>query len=216
MPKTFTDDIAPALPSSLNGPLQIVDPTDATGWIKVDPAGGVIAAAGAARPSRNIESSFVRAYLSASASVIGSVLPARSVSDDLLGGFYSSPIRIPDGMDVTQPSYVNMLVRPLQNATINGQTIRFQLSYSRVTPGGTNTDAVITLDWAVPDNWTVTDTAVVLMDNGSGRTFDANTLNAGDFIGLRCMRFGSATEDTFNKSVLIGETLVFTYLAKEF
>lgn len=216
MPKTFTDDIAPALPSSLDGPLQIVDPTDASSWIKVDPAGGVIAAAGAARPGRRVESSYVRTYLSANASAIGSVLAARSITSELLGGFYASPIRMPDDMDVTQPSDVTILVSPAQNATVNGQTVRFQLSHSRMTPGGTSTSAVITVDWAVPNNWLAGDTAVVLMDNGNGRTFDANTLNTGDFLGFRAIRFGSATEDTFDKSVLIGETLIFKYVAKEF
>jgi len=216
VPKTFTDDIAPAFPSSLDGPLQVVDPTDASSWIKVDPASGAIAAAGAARPSRRIASSYVRTYFSASAAAIGSVLAARSITTELLGGFYASPIRIPDDMDVTQPSDVTILVSPVQSATVNGQTVQFQFAHSIVPPGGTGANAVITVDWAVPNNWLPTDAAVVLMDNGNGRTFEANTLSAGDFLGFRCARLGSATEDTFNKSVLIAETLVFSYVAKEF
>jgi len=216
MPKTFTDDIAPALPSSLSGPFQVVDPTDANSWIKVDPAGAMIAAAGAARPVRTVKSSYVRSYLSASASVIGSVLAARSISNELLGGFYTSPIRVPDDMDVTQPSDVNILVSPVQNATVNGQAIRFQLSHSRVTPSGTSLNGVITVDWPVPDNWTVTDAAAALIDNGNGRTFEANVLSTGDYLGFRCVRFGSAAEDTFNKGVLIAESLMFRYTAKTF
>jgi len=216
VPKTFTDDIAPALPSSLAGPFQIVDPTDAASWIKIDPAGATIAAAGGGRPTRTLLTGYVRQHLSGGSSFIGSVMAARSVNDGVTGGFYTAPIGIPNEMDVAEPADVTILVNPIQDATTNGQVVRLELSYSHVTAAGNITNGVITFDWSVPDDWTVNDPALVLIDNGNGRTFEADTFGAGDYLGLRCLRLGAAAQDTFNKGINLAEMLAFQYTAKGF
>ena len=213
MPKTHTDDIAAALPSAINGPFTVVDPADAASWVKIDPAAAQIAAAGGAGPTRVVTTSFGRSYGSGLSQYIGNYIIARYVNAGATGGFYAHPLRIPDEMDVTRPSKVRLLVNPLNDATTNGQVIRFIL-YAAY--GGTVVGTSITSDWNVPDDWTTDDCNVALIDNGSGHTFDGNTFTNGDTLGLRIIRAGGAAEDTFDKTLRIAEYLQFEYTAKAF
>src|SRR3990172_2613126 len=106
MPKTYTDDVAPVLPSSIAGPFQVVSAADINSWIKIDPASARIAAAGGAQPTRRIIVPSARVYASVTSSVIGQYIVAVSVSGTQLGGHYLTPILLPDDMDVTKPCKV--------------------------------------------------------------------------------------------------------------
>lgn len=215
-PETFTDDIAPALPSSLTGPLQVVDATDASSWIKIDPAQANITAASGARPIRRIAAPFTRVYATASATTIGLATTAYNVIAITNGGFYAAPFPLPDDMDTTEPSSVYTLVAPLTSSTQTGLVVRYVLTFTYGKAGETPTDDSVTYDWTTPDNWTADEPRSVLIDNGNGRTFDAGLFEPGDELGLRIARIGSATEDTFDKSVKFAERLVFEYTAKRF
>ena len=201
MPKTYTDDVAPALPSSIDGPFQIVNPSDCASWIKVDPANARVAAAGNARPTRVLTTGYGRTYLTTMMHFIGVAMIARYVNADDNGGFYFSPIRIPDDMDVGEPCIVKILVTPVQDATANGQVVRFALTHTRVTLEASESSSTFVYDWDVPDNWTTSDYNVVTIDNGNGRSYEADMFANGDIVGLRISRQGAATEDTFNKAV---------------
>ena len=216
MPKTHTDDVAPALPSSIDGPFQIVDPSDCASWIKADPANARIAAAGNARPTRVLTTGYGRTYLNTTALFIGVAMTARYVNAEDNGGFYLSPIRIPDDMDVGEPCTVKILVTPVQDATTNGQVVRFALTRTRVTLGGSESSSTFVYDWDVPDNWTTSDYNMVTIDNGNGRSFEADTFANGDIVGLRISRQGAATEDTFNKAVKFAEYIQLEYTAKAY
>lgn len=216
MPKTFTDDIAPALPSSIEGPFQVVDASDASSWIKVEPASARISIAGDARPTRSVATGYDRIYLTAATQYIGTTITARYVNSDSNGGFYVSPIRIPDDMDLGEPSNIKVLIGPLYNATVNGQVVRFGFAHTRVTLQGVASNGSITYDWDVPDDWTTSDYKIVTIDNGNGRTFEADTFAIGDVVGFRISRLGTAAEDTFNKAVKFAQYLQFEYTAKVF
>lgn len=216
MPKTYTDDIAPVLPSSIAGPFQVVNASDINSWIKLDPANARLSAAGGAQPIRRIIVPSARTYASVTSSTVGQYIVAVSVSGTQLGGHYLTPILVPDNMDVTKPCNVRILISPASNATTNGQVIRFSLAEGHVADGGTRTETSFNYDWSVPDNWATTNNNVITLDGGSGSTFAGSTFQHGQHLALRVARVGTATEDTFDKSVIIAEYALCDYTASEY
>jgi hypothetical protein len=216
MPKTYTDDIAPTLPSSVTGPFQVVDASDATSLIKMDPAAGRIAVAGNARPKRTIVSPYVRTYFSAGLTSIGAAIPCHYVNAGLNGGFFVAPVRIPEDMDVTEPASVRVLISTLMDSTTNGQIVRFELAWTRITLGGAQIDNTLTFDWNAPDNWVTTETNLVVLDNGNGWTMNANTFSPGETLGLRVARRGGDAADNYNTGIRFADVLQFEYTAGAF
>ena len=213
MPKTHTSDVAAALPGSIDGPFVVVDPSDAANWIKLNPAGGAIAAAGAARPTRGLVAHYARSYFTASIQYLTGVILARAVNPDDLGGFFLAPLRIPDDADATSPITIRVALSPALNATTNGLVVRLLLSHTRVTSAGSSSSGDVTYDWPVPDDWTTSDIAIVALDNGNGHTYDAGTFTPGDLLGLRLVRQGNDAADTFDKGVKIAENVHLEYTA---
>jgi len=216
MPKTYTDDIAPVLPSSIAGPFQVVNASDINSWIKIDPANARLSAAGGAQPIRRIIVPSARTYASVTSSMIGQYIVAESVSASQLGGHYQTPILVSDNMDVTKPCKVQILISPVNSQTIDGQVIRFSLAEAHVADGGTRTETSFNYDWSVPEDWDTTDNTVITLDNGSGFSFAGDTFQHGQHLALRVARVGTAAEDTFDKSVNIALHAVFEYTATEY
>jgi hypothetical protein len=194
MPQTHTDDLTPALHSSIH------TYTDD----------------GGPRSLRVITIGYCRNYNAAAAQVIGSAIAARYVNANDVGGCYLLPFTIPQDMDVSCPSSVRILVNPPQNATTNGQKIRFTLQETHVPDGGPPQTSTLSCDWNVPDDWTTDDCNVALIDNGNGRTFEGDTFANGDTVGLRLSRSGSDPADTFDKAVRMAEYVQFEYTAKRY
>jgi hypothetical protein len=216
MPKTFTNDVAPALPSAIQGPFQVTDPSDDSSWIKVDPANARIVASGGAKPVRILTVDFARAYGSGSSSFISTTIASRTVGASSIGGAHYTPFQIPFDMDVSQACTVKILASPATDATTNGQAIHFTLDQNHVNEGGgpgTSSDSVI---WSVPDDWTTSDVGLVTIDTGNGYTFAGGTFQPGDHLGLRVIRNALAAEDTFDKGVKISEHLLFEYPSTDF
>lgn len=214
MPKTRTTDVAPPFPTPVEGPLTVVDPADSESWLTIDPANAELSAAGNARPTRVVFSRWTRTYFTTSAHFVSGIVLARLVNANTVGGFYATDVRIPDDMDVTATSDLKFMVAPAFSATTNGQSIQFSITHTRLRVGIVQLTVITTMDWPVPNNWTVSDQTLVTMDNGNGRTFEANTFQAGDILGLRIVRAGTDEADTFNKGVKIGELMQFVYTAK--
>jgi hypothetical protein len=216
MPKTYTDDVAPVLPSSIAGPFQVVSASDINSWIKIDPANARILAASGAQPIRRIIIPTARTFGSVSNSAIGQYIVALSIQPTLLGGNYLTPILVPDDMDVTKPCKFKVLISPAANATTNGQVIRFSLAETHVADGGTRTETTLDYDWSVPDNWATTNNNLVTIDSGGGSTYAGNTFQHGQLLGIRIVRNGPASQDTFDKSVNIAENALFEYTAEQY
>jgi hypothetical protein len=216
MPRTQTDDLAAVLPCSIDGPLQIVDASNCGTWIKVDPAAAQIAAGGEAGPVRGALAGYSRTYLSATASYLGSMMAAHYVNNMSTGGFYATPLSLPPDMDVARPCSVRICVTPQQNASTNGQVVRFGLAYTRAAAAGSWSDGNLSYDWSVPDNWSTADIAIVPLDNGNGRTYEADTFTKGDVLGFRISRAGANPIDTFNKPVKFADWILLEYRAKVF
>jgi hypothetical protein len=216
MPKTYTDDVAPVLPSSIAGPFQVVNASDINSWIKIDPANARLSAAGGAQPVRRIIVPSARTYAAVTTSTIGQYIVAVAVSPTQLGGHYLTPILVPDNMDVTKPCKVRILISPVNNATMDGYVIRFLLAEAHVADGETRTETGFNHDWNVPDDWATYDNNVITLDNGSGSSFAGDTFQHGQHLALRVARVGTAAEDTFDKGVNIGEYAVFEYTATEY
>ncbi|MGD2110383.1 MAG: hypothetical protein PVI86_13460 [Phycisphaerae bacterium] len=215
MPKTFTSDAGLLLPSAIQGPLQVIDPTDDSSWIRIDPANARLSAAGEAKPTRVVSSPHVRTYGSTSSTYIANTITARAVNASSFGGIYFAPFQIPLDMDVSKTSNVSILVSPGSDATTNGQAVRFTLDWGTVTPGGGATTGANTYDWNVPDDWTDQDSAQVTIDTGGGYTFAACTFENGDHAAVRVIRSGFASEDTFDKTLKIAEQVLFEYTSTE-
>lgn len=215
MPRTFTDDIAAALPSSIDGPFLVVDPADSTNSIKLDPADGRITAGGSARPLRSMALPFVRTFLTTTSGSIG-VMTTRSVASGANGGLYVGQFRIPPDMDVTEPSNVRFLMATGAAGPASVQTIRILLVDTYVRGTGSSTSTTLGYNWSTPVSWALDDNRVVLFDAGSGRTYDGNRFAVGDFVGLRISRNGAHPNDTYSKSIHLSESLIFEYTAKTF
>lgn len=209
MPKTFTDDVAAALPSSIEGLFQVVDPADHANWIKLDPAGAGVAAAGAARPKRRIIRAMLRTYGLTYTGALGTAYSCRRVTATGLAGTFYAPFPIPPDMDLAAPGDVKLIIAATVDATTNGQAIRFRVDVTHFIPGEAPNDATIAYDWPVPDDWTANDPREVAIDNGNGVTFDADHFEAGDHLGLFIRRMGAATEDRFDKDLLICDAMAF-------
>ncbi len=214
MPKTYTDDIAAALPSSIDGPFQVVDPSDIGSWIKVDPALSQISAGGGARPMRSLNMVYVRTY-SVTSSVYFGFVTARRITAGFNGGFYLNPWRIPDDMDVTEPSNVKILVATGATGPASAKVVRILLSDTYIRASVATSDT-ITFDWTAPVSWQLGDYRTLLVDNGNGRTYEANHFAIGDLLGLRLSRNGSAAEDTYTTYFSFAEFITFEYTAKVF
>jgi len=216
MPKTFTTDIAAAFPTSLDGPLTVAAAADHNSWIAVDPATAKISAVGIAQPIRTLVIPYVKVYATTTTAQMGLVIPCHFVTSATSGGFYAAPVPIPPDMDVTKSCKVKVLVSTFADSTMSGAVVRFVLGHTVARPGASLTDGSVTYDWTAPTNWVTTDPRVVTIDNGGGATFAASAFEAGDHVGLRIARTGSAAEDTFDKSVNLADALVLEYTANQY
>ncbi len=215
MPKTFTDDVAPLLPSAVKGPFQVVDPADPTSYFKVDPALARVEAAGAARPRRRLTLGMTRGNGVSSLTTIDTAMDARSVALNSDGGFYTFPFQIPTDMDVGASSDIRVALSPGADGG-GGTVVRLEL----VTAYGKDGDPsvvteTLTYDWTTPSGWSMQDLKLVRIDAGSGYTHAGGKFETGDYVGLLVRRVGSAAQDTFPQSLLIGASVVFEYTAKE-
>ncbi len=168
MPRTFTDDIAAALPSSIDGPFLVVDPSDGANSIKLDPGNGQITAGGSARPTRSIALSYVRNYPTTNLGTIG-VMTTRSVATGTNGGLYVGQFRIPPDMDVTEPSNVWFLIATGATGSASAQKVRVLLVDTYVRGTGSSTSTTLGYDWPAPVSWALHDNRAELFDAGSGR-----------------------------------------------
>lgn len=165
-------------------------------------------------PQRALQLPFVRTYANVTPYVVGSAAAAYSSIASALGGFYTAPFRLPPDVDPSRPISVHALIATLANATINGQSVRFQLLCSRLTALGALSITTINYDWPVPTNWLITDFRTVLIDAGSGVTFPWGTFNADDWIGLAIARNGAAAQDTYNQTTALLAGLQLLYFRR--
>lgn len=215
MPKTFTDDIAAAMPSSIDGPFQVLDPADSTNSIKLDPAGGQIEAGGSVRPLRRIAVSLTRAYASSSNGFLA-VMSSRAVATGASGGFYAGQFRIPEDMDVSEPSNVMFLIATGATGSASAQVIRFMLTDTYMRGSGSSVTTTLTFDWTTPESWPLDDNRILQFDGGSGPTYSGDRFVSGDFVGMRISRLGIHSADTYSKTIHIAETIIFEYTANRF
>ncbi len=216
MPTTYTDDIAPVLPSAIDGPFKIVDPSDSAASITIDPATSKISVAGDARSVRMLSPAFVNSWGTTSFGVIG-IIACRSVATGVNGGFYAAPIRIRPDVDVGEPITLRILLETGATGPPTASVVRFKLRYGTVgVGGGTPSDTTLTFDWSPPLNWATSDTQVIVIDNGNGWTFDAGTFTNLEYVGFRLARYGADAGDTFPQTIKIASAIAFEYTAKQY
>ena len=216
MIETHTNDIAPALPSAITGPLVIADGGDAASYIKIDPALAIISAAGTARPTRRRIAGFSRLVGTTTAAVIGTAMAARSVNTGSDGGFLTHAMRTPEDMDLTQPVSVLILLRPGVSSLGGALVVRTEVVVTHGKDGdATVADQTVTHDWTTPASWS-TAPKLVLIDGGSGYTFAAGTFEADDVLAVRVRLVRSAIQDTFDQPVDIAEAAIIEYTAKAY
>ncbi len=216
MPKTYTDDIAATLPSSLDGPFKVVDPSDAAAYFKVDPAQARVEAAGGARPMRRVNLGFYKTIGTTLAGTIGTAMGSRIVAVGNTGGYLCNAIGVPVDMDLSAPANVKVMLAPDADSSLSGKQVRIELTISY----GKGADSALTTttinhDWTTPDNWSAGDPELVVIDAGNGETFAANTFELDDVIGIWLRLARAAGADTFDQSVHLAAGAVLEYTAKE-
>ena len=216
MPKTYTDDIGAALPSSLDGPFTVVDPNDAAAYFKVDPAQARVEAVGGARPLRRVNLGFYKTVGTTLAGTIGTGMGSRIVGVGDNGGYQCNAIGVPVDMDLSAPASVKVMLSPDADSSLTGKQVRIELTVTY----GKDADSALTTttinhDWTAPDNWSTGDAELVVVDAGSGATFAAGTFELDDLIGIRLRLARSAGADTFDQSVHLAAGAVLEYTATE-
>lgn len=120
-------------------------------------------------------------------------------------------------MNVAEPSTLRILVATLTTGPTTASVIRFKMRCGTVAAlGGTPTDTTLTFDWAQPLNWATTDAQVIAIDNGHGRTFEANTFTNLDYFGYRVVRIGADANDTYPETIKLASAIPFEYTAKQY
>jgi hypothetical protein len=100
------------------------------------------------------------------------------------------------------------------NSLVNGQSVQLQLTTTIVTPGAIQELGTLTFNWPVPNGWTTVQPQLITIDNGNGRTFEANTFPATGRIGFRVQRNGPAAADTYAQSTDLAQYATFLYSTK--
>jgi hypothetical protein len=145
-------------------------------------------------------------------SAIGTYAVALGVQPTLLGGFFASPIRVPLDFNRTQPSRLYVDLAPSANSVAAATFARLELGKTVQAPGAARVEALIAVDWPVPNPWNTTELSRVLLDNGTGYTFNANEIPPAALIGLRLTRNGPHANDTWPGTLLIAQNLQLQYL----
>lgn len=214
MPKTYTDDIGQVLPSALEGPFQVSDPADADNYLKIDPANARIEAAGSARPTRHLTVLHDSEYGAPLKTTLGTAIVARTLVATTDNGFYTKPFHLPHDIDVTQTSDVKIIIATA--SSLGSGIVRLELITSYCKDGDTSVaNQTVTYDWPTPGGWTPEHPKLVTIDNGSGYTYQPNTWESGDIIGLAIRRLGSAAQDTYIQNVIVPIGVLFAYTAKQ-
>lgn len=215
MPRTHTDDVGCLFPGILRGPLTIVAGDDLSSHFKIDPANRRIEAVNEARPKRRLLLPLARNIGFSSSALIGTAIDAKSLGAAADGGWYVLPFSVPTDMDVSAPCSVLLPVGPAADGS-GGTVVRFEATATNLKDGDTSAVNTTTVyDWTTPSSWTTDDLKLVLIDDGSGKTFAGNLFEAEDIVGLRVQRMGAASQDTYANSILLTSGIVFEYTAKE-
>ena len=216
MPKTYTDDVAPVLPSAIAGPFQVANATDHDSYLKVDPALGRITAAGDARPLRRQYFGYARNTGVSSSVVLAVGMACRQVNPGYDAGFYTNSIGIANEMDLAEPSSIFVLLAAAASSVLSNVAVRIEVTATYAKDGQWSPHiTVVTYDHVVPDSWQAEAVEVVRIDDGNGRTFAPSRFEAGDVLGLRVRLARAAAEDTFDQGVKLAIGVIFEYTAKQ-
>ena len=215
MPKTYTDDIAPALPSAISGPFQISDASDADSYLKIDPASAKISAAGNARPQRRLFTGLVKLIGTSVAGTLGSGMSCRQVAPGNDAGFFAGPVGVPGDMDLSEPSSIFVVIAAAVSSSLPGAVVRLEIVTGYTKDGQfTPHSTTVTYDHPVPDYWQAGAAETPRVDDGNGRTFGPDLFEAGDVLGVRARLIRSAAADTFDQAVKLASGVIFEYTAK--
>jgi hypothetical protein len=164
--------------------------------------------------TRFLSSPLARAYFAGANSLIGAAVNAIRCAPTTLGGFYAAPFHVPQDLDPAKAAFVYIVVAPTGNSLINGQVVQLQLATTVIDPPVTTDLSVLTLNWAVPNNWLTSQPQSIFLDNGTGVTFNPGELPQETTIGMRISRNGPAAADTFAQSLEIAALLILNYKTK--
>ncbi len=155
-----------------------------------------------------------RFFGTAANSAIGLALIAVRTTPTLLGGFFCSPVKIPQDADPAKPSNVTILLNTAANSLVNGQVVQLQLQTTIIVPPVITELPVLTANFAVPNGWLITQPQLVTFNNGNGRTYNPGQIPANARIGIRVTRNGPAAADTYAQSTDLAQYVTFTYSTK--
>lgn len=153
-----------------------------------------------------------RTFGTVSNAAIGTYAIGFNVNAALLGGYFSAPFKVPLDFNRTQPSRVYVDLSPSANSVAAGTFARLELGKEVQAPGATRVEALLAVDWQVPNPWNTTDLSRVLLDNGTGYTFNANEIPPAAMIGLRLARNGAHVNDTWPGNLIIAGNVILEYL----
>ena len=168
MPKTHTDDVGPVLPSAIEGPFEVVDPTDRGSYFKIDPELAKITAVGGARPLRRRYLGYARNTGVSGAALLGEGMACRQVNVDFDAGFYTNAIGIPHEMDVAEPSSVLVLIAAAASSMLSQLAVRIEVTATYAKDGQSSPHTTtVTCDYEVPDLWQADAVEVVRVPSSS-------------------------------------------------
>jgi hypothetical protein len=152
--------------------------------------------------NRQLPLSIVRAQGIAVTTVNGTVYPGRQIAGTANAGFYTSPIRVPDALDVSRPASLEFYT--LLADTQAGNVV-YGLTYNQWLPGAAApTATLISLTITQPPLSNVNLTALAF-------PFPAKALKPGHVLGLLLQRLGLDGNDTYPGGAILLEAATLIY-----
>jgi hypothetical protein len=163
-------------------------------------------------PYRILNLPATRTYATVSNSFLGQHAIAYFVGASSLGGYYTSPIRLPVDFDHTRDSHVYIELGSSAAGT-PGTAVTLQAASTRITQAPSLiTNTTYSFDWPVPGLWPTSNPQRVELLDGLGQPlFPAHSLTPGDLLGLRVTRNGPSATDTWNQGVNFAANVEFYY-----
>jgi len=156
----------------------------------------------------------IRSFGSVTLSALGSYLAAYAVGANNIGGQYLEPFRLPNCFDVSYPASLYIRILTATGTIVPSGQILLTTAWTRVLAAATIVDATFNYLWTPPAVWPANQPIRLLLDNGSGHTFDAHAFKSDDLIGIRHVRNGVSVLDTFLYTTITALALELHYTSR--
>jgi hypothetical protein len=130
------------------------------------------------------------------------------------GGLAVGPLFLPRDYDASRPSFLSLQLIAIVAGNPPVGDVLFSVRVAYALTEGLWTNLSFTFLWTVPATFLINTTALVLMDRGSGNTFDPGTVPVGSCLSIWVQRSGSNALDTYPLFLSLVPSMAFRYFRR--